>query len=384
MSKDELIDSFVKGEPLAVPVDAIDKELVELWQSVAHKKLDLTRVCQFNLLVYSPNEGAYERAAHALTELMHHHPCRAIVLIAEPEAEKNEISAFISVSGISSDNPIRGEQITVIAKGHAVERLPEVAAALIVGNLPAVLWWQGDLLEENIVFNKLLAASQHLIFDSADGYDTGSTLSRASALNLHLEKGIYGDLNWLRLSLWRELMAAWLKSPSTAFNSEQVVEIAIEVAAAPEGDAHFAQPLLLLGWLADQLNWKLHEPLTSDKTTAGGSSVFRTSWQNENQEVIGRITLRKLDAESEEMAAGGIISAQIHLRQNSEPLIFSVQRHTDNVPAGIQVTQGEQVISESTSDFFQMSTADLLAHEIDRAAGDQNYEIALRLATQLI
>jgi glucose-6-phosphate dehydrogenase assembly protein OpcA len=383
MSTKELIDSFIKGESVAAPVDAIEKELNALWQEAASKKLELTRACQFNLLVYSPHEGAYERAAHEIAELMRHHPGRALVVIAEPEADKNEISAYISASGLSSDNPICGEQITVIAKGNTTGQLPGIVTSLIVGNLPVVLWWQGDLPEENLLFEKLLAASQHLIFDSADGHDVGNTFSRARAFDLQGEKAICGDLNWLRLSRWRELMTEFIAS-QVDFKSDQVVDVNIEAVAAPEGDVHFAQPFLLLGWLANHLNWKLNEPLTA-ATAETGENIFRTSWQNEDKEVVGTIALRKVESDVDEITGpSGILSAQIRLQQNGYPVVFSVQRNFGQAQAAIRATKGGQTISESTTNFVQASIADLLTQEIDRSTNDKDYEGALRFATQLI
>jgi glucose-6-phosphate dehydrogenase assembly protein OpcA len=383
MLTDESVAAFIRGESCPVEIGAIQNELDKLWQGAAATSPAHTRACHFNLLVYSPNEGAYERAASALAELMRRQPCRAIALIAEPEAEDNEISAYVSAHVHERDGKKAGcEQITIIARGNSGDRLHETATPLLAGNLPTTLWWQGDLVEENIVFEKLFAASRHVVFDSADGHDVGSTFSQARALNLHSQNGVCGDLNWLRLSRWRELFLEFMASSPAPL--EHVSEVHLEVFAVNEGDAHFAQPFLLLGWLAQRLNWKLNEPLTAEPA-AGGENVFRTAWQSQDQEVIGKISLRKPEFESEAiMAPGGILAVKIRFQQNGAAAVFSTQRHLSQGQVAVRVTQGEQTLSEATSSFAEAATADLLAQEMARASREADYENALRFATQLI
>jgi len=384
MSTDELVDGFIKGEPLAVAVEMIAEELDALWQGLAAKKLDCTRGRNLNLLVFSPNEGAYEGAAHLLTELTRRHPARIIALIAAPEAEENEISSYISAHFHEASGKKTGcEQITISAKGNAVDKLPEIAPTLIA-DLPAVLWWQGDLPEESVLFEKLVAASRQLVFDSADGRDVGNTLSQARALTLNWENGVCGDLNWRRVARWRELIAEFLESPPAASRREQLAEISVEAVAAPEGDVHFAQALLLLGWLANLLSWKLNEPLTAE-TATGNENIFRTRWQTPSQEVMGKVVLCRPEPGADEtIVPGGILSVQIRFQPDDEALVFSAQRNWRQAQAVLRVTQGGQTISESTPDFSEATAAELLAQEMTRTGREAVYEGALRFATQLI
>ncbi|GEM_PF-1397261 len=384
MSTDELVDGFIKGESLAVAVEMITEELDGLWQGLAAKKPDCTRACNLNLLAFSPNEGAYESAAHLLAELTRRHPARIVALIAETEADENEISSYVSAHFHEAGGKKTGcEQITISAKGNAVDKLPEIATPLIAGDLPAVLWWQGDLPEESVLFEKLIAASRQLVFDSASGRDAGTTLSQARGLTLNWKTGVCGDLNWRRTARWRELIAAFLESPPAALRREQLAEISVEVVAAPEGDVHFAQPLLLLGWLANLLSWKLNEPLTAE--TAGESeNIFRTSWQAAGREVIGKVVLRQPESGADEPPPSGILSAQIRFQPDDDELVFSAQRNWRQAQAAVRVAQAGSTISEATPDFSETPAAELLAQEMTRTDREAIYESALRFATQLI
>lgn len=385
MLTDESIDGFIKGKSLTVAVEGIANELDQLWQGAAAKNSALTRRCDFTLLVYSPHEGAYEAAAGALADFTRRQPCRIIALIAAPDAEENEISAYLAAHVHAAEGKAVGsEQITLFAKGHSVEQLAESVAPLVLDTLPVVLWWQGDLVEENVLFEKLLATSRRLIFDSADGHDMGTTLSQARAVNLNWKDVLSGDLNWRRLLPWRDLLAQFLDSAAWR---DHIAEVDLEVAAVAEGDAHFAKPFLLLGWLANRLNWKLNEPLTplAAAPADASASVFQTAWQNQDKEVLGKITLRKAAAETEEItAAGGILTAKIRLHAEENGVVFSAQSDWSQTQIKWQVIQGEQTLTESTVKFSQATIADLLAQEMERASRDADYENALRFATQLI
>jgi glucose-6-phosphate dehydrogenase assembly protein OpcA len=384
MSTDEL-DGFIKGEPLAVTVEEIATKLDALWQGLAAKMPDCARARNLNLLLFCPHEGAYESAAQQLAELTRRHPARIIALIAEAEADENEISSYVSAHFHEAGGKKTGcEQITISAKGNAVDKLPEIATPLIAGDLPAVLWWQGDLPEESVLFEKLIAASRQLVFDSADGRDVGATLSQARALTLNWKSGVGGDLNWRRTARWRELIAAFLESSPAASRREQLAEISVEAVAAPEGDAHFAQPLLLLGWLANLLSWKLNEPLTAE-TAAGSENIFRTSWQAAGREVMGKVVLRQPESGADETPPpSGILSVQIRFQPDDDALVFSAQRKFHQAQAAVRVAQAGQIISETTADFSETPAAELLTQEIASPGREAIYDSALRFATQLI
>lgn len=382
MATDERIVAFLKGESLPVEVNAIEKELAALWQEAAESKdktiRSLTRACQLNLLIYSPNEGEYERAAVALPEIMRRHPLRAIALIAEPEAENEELAAYISSLPVSNES--RGEQITIVAKGGAVKKLAEITLPLLTADAPLALWGLGDLPEEDPLFEQLLAASQRLIFDSAFCLDIGNELSRARALSLTWKSGLCSDLNWLRLARCHELMRQFLDSSEAAPMLSHVEEISFDMVAATEGDAHFAQPFFLLGWLAGRLILKLNEPLAPL-----GENIFQTRWQSGGHEVIGAITLHKPAAEVDESPAPiGIMAAQMQFRQNGNVMTFELRRDPRQPQAMIRVTKGEQTIAESVVDFSDLALAELVAQTLEIKDRDHAYENALRFATQLI
>jgi glucose-6-phosphate dehydrogenase assembly protein OpcA len=457
MSIEKNVVAFLQGETIAVDAENIEKELAGLWQAATESQDESGRVvkraCTLNLIVYSANEGMYERAANVLADpvLAMRHPCRAIALLADSEAAKEELAAYVSAPRLSLDTQIkedRGhlpasgemhakpewvgcEQITVAAKGKAVREISRIAAPLVIRDLPAVLWWQDELPEEDLLFEQLLAVSSHLIFDSADCRDVGNVLSRARALCRSWktstgEAGICGDLNWLRLSRYRDLLAQFFESAAVEPLLKNIATVNLEVAATEEaytrgGDAYLGQPLLLLGWLASRLNWKLTEPLTADSggqvadlsaapaglneptgervsgPTGLQANIFRTTWQSNGHEVVGLIKINKIEHEAFDASApAGITAINLRLEHNGESPSFSLQRSWNQQQATIRTEKAGRASTdtagmESTVPFADSSLAELIAQELDRmspqgpsSGRDQAYEDALSVATQLI
>lgn len=386
MSTDEQLTAFMNGESLPVAAGEIATQLTQFWDRGAEK--GYTRTCQSTLLVCAPDEGAYERAAQTFSGLMRQHPCRIIALMALPEAEESGMACYLTAHVFEVNGKKNGcEQITLIARGGATDQLAETVLPLLAEGLPVALWWQGDLPEESVLLEKLLNVSRRLIFDSGDGHDVGNTLSQARALGLNWKNGNSGDLNWRRLALWRDLITKFMEASPAAALRNQVAEVTLEVNPVAEGDVHFAQPFLLLGWLADWLNWKLNEPLTplSAETAAGNENAFRTGWQNKDKEVTGKIILRKSESEAETGGASGTMMAiELLLQPNEEPVVIAMQRHVATSQVTIQIRKGSQVLSESTASFPETAMADLLVQEMMQSGRNTAYEGALRFATQLI
>ena len=403
MPTDEMIAKFFAGETIAVAVDAIEKEVISFWQTATEDKEKLpyeaVREYQLNLLSYLPNEGLYERAVNTLTELTSSHPCRAIAMLADPEAEEDELTAYLSLyrhSPAAGDKTVCCEQITIAAKGKAVRQIPAVAVPLIVDELPVVLWWQDELREDDVVFEQLLTPSHHLIYDSADCRDVGNLLARARALCRQRQDLVCSDLNWLRLLRYIDSVKEFIDRPEMAPLLSHAETIKIEVAATAEGDAHFAQPLLLLGWLAHRLNWKLTEPLTAwspemgtnfptDTSQPVEGSLLRTSWQSNGHEIVALIHVQPVAASSAEFLMPAEVSAiDLAFRQDEKLSRFSWRRDADQPRATLQITQADQTTTETDIPFPTVTLPALMAQALERAGRDQTYEAALNIATQLI
>src|SRR5829696_8772726 len=194
----------------------LERELNAMWAEMSAPEGEgsaagVVRACVLNLVVYA--EGAAERAEvdDLLSEVVERHPCRAIVLAAEREADDASLEAFVSTRcQLSSRGSKRicGEQITIEAAGAAVDTASSAVEPLLVPDVPVFLWWK-----------------------DRPHYD----LRRLAGL---LEGGRMrlSDLNWGRLTSWRELVAGFWDVADYRDSLARIERIVIEY--DPPDSAH--------------------------------------------------------------------------------------------------------------------------------------------------
>ncbi len=391
MSSPHSADIFIQGEKLSVDVAAIEKELTTLWQEVAvdqgaehnadmqnENQRAVMRACTLNLVAIAYDDGAAEQAVEAIAEFTSRHPCRAIVTIVDAKAEKDGLTAYVSAHchlPVAGAKQVCCEQISVIARGQAVQEVPGTVLPLLIGDLPVVLWWRHGLPQDSVIFERLLGASDHLIFDSATAQDLGVTFAIANALHSNWKFGFVIDLNWLRLAGWREMIAQFFELPDLADAVRGIARVII-VMARPAEELELSQPALLIGWLAAQLNWRLTEPF------AAAENGLRALWQAESGEIVTEIITEEL---SEPGLARVNLIAQ-HKQQQTEILISCLSVENS---ATLQATisgfgQRVQEAPAHVRPFNENTLAALMAHALDRNQRDEVYEKALRKATQLL
>lgn len=391
MSSPHSADIFIQGEKLSVDVAAIEKELTALWQEVAvdqdaeqtadaqsENQRAVMRACTLNLVVIAYDDHTADRAVNAIAEFTSRHPCRAIVTIVDAEAEKDELSAYVSAHchlPVAGAKQVCCEQISVIARGQTVHEVPGTVLPLLIGDLPVVLWWRHGLPQDSAIFERLLGASDHLIFDSATGQDLGVTFATANALHANWKFGFVIDLNWLRLTGWREMISQFFELPDLAESVRGITHVILAMARTTE-ELELSQPALLIGWLAAQLNWRLNEPF------AATENGLRALWQAENGEITTEIL-------TEELPEPGLARVSLIVQHNQQQTEFLIACIPGENGATLQATisgfgQRVQEAPAHVRPFNENSLAALMARALDRNQRDEIYEKALRKATQLL
>jgi len=84
-----------------------------------------------------------------------------------------------------------------------------VALPLLIPDLTTFLWWRDVVQVSDKIFGTLLGASDRLVIDSAEFEDPENDLVETDKLFVHdsCENVGISDLNWARLTFWRELLA---------------------------------------------------------------------------------------------------------------------------------------------------------------------------------
>jgi glucose-6-phosphate dehydrogenase assembly protein OpcA len=258
------IEPIGLGEPRPADVADLEAELSALWRSAAEDpaaKNAVTRACTLTLLIYVESNEAADEVNNLVAEVTRQNPCRAIIMMLEPEASPSGLEAWVSAHchlPVAGEKQVCSEQITIRARGEAGQGLASVVLPLTVSGLPIFLWWRAGDFSPPPYFDPILRLTQHVIVDTAR-FSPGGTHLQDLAASLHKSAGKIQltDLNWSRITPWRELIAQCFDSPDRRPYLDRLSEVRIEY----EQDSarlvtQRAQALLLTGWLASRLGWE--------------------------------------------------------------------------------------------------------------------------------
>src|SRR6185369_16502726 len=121
--------------------------------------------------------------------------------------------------------------------------------------------------------------------------------------------------NWARLTTWRTLFASFYDVPDYRPYLDRVNELTIDYAPPVAGtDDISTRAMLLAGWLADSLSWKLDR----DSSASDGDNRLFTFTTGERS-----ISVRFTSVERLHGTSGGIVRATLSVRGEAS---FSVER----------------------------------------------------------
>lgn len=250
-----------------VALSQVEHELTRRRQAVqqlhCESEAPVIRACMSNLVIYtdSPTLGADVSAQ--VPTIVALHPARVLLLIAEPAAPTPELLAFVGVRGrlIDPGRWVVTEQITLRARGTAVERLPFAVRSLVIGDLPTNLWWathQPPPMGGSLTY-ELAEHAQQVIYDSNGWRDpprdmaaTAGWLTTIDRVDNSLAWRVASDLNWRRLKYWRRLLSQALDPSAAEGALTSITELVVD-----HGPHAVIQAWELVSWLASRLNWRV-------------------------------------------------------------------------------------------------------------------------------
>ena len=211
-------------------------------------------------MVYADREIHARRAAVSTSRLADRHPSRAIVVLGDRVREGVDVDIELHCHVPQKDETaqICYEQILARVKGDADERVASVVIPLLVPDLPVFLWWTGTPPIGGRRFGELIGPADRLIVDSADFPRPHETLAQIARICAQA-RGLFGvtDLNWTRLTPWREIVTAFFDVPAWRGFLDRITGVRVGFAVDMDGrDIHPSQALLLLAWLASRLGWR--------------------------------------------------------------------------------------------------------------------------------
>jgi glucose-6-phosphate dehydrogenase assembly protein OpcA len=407
-----------RQDVLAVEISAIEEQWGRLWKestaaTPANGGHPATRNSVLNLVVYTQRAATAAAVDSALDELCQHHPARALVLLAQPDLPQEEMKAWIDLS-VYKQEPRRGqntnEQVTIEARGQAVNYLPGVVLPLLAPHLPVFTWWADVPPMDQKLFERLAEVSDRMIVDSAEFPAIGEaflTLARVSRSRQY--RAALSDLNWQRFAPWRELIAQFFDlgpvQPYLSGISQVVIEYAgSEANGRTAGVANPAQGMLLIGWLASRLNWNVvpgqqkhsggthHLALRTGEGHPIAVEIRPRSLETKKKPALIRNRLQAQEDEHEtsptwmvsQTVAGALSTVTITSVHKGRTGVFSIQRSTDHEHATTSTTvDGVPWGQPRTVHLDSIGRSELMHAELETFGHDECFEDALTIAGAL-
>ncbi|MDQ2951786.1 MAG: glucose-6-phosphate dehydrogenase assembly protein OpcA [Chloroflexota bacterium] len=373
-----VIDEAVWGARVAT-VPALERELTRLRRAVsAHAReqgRSIARAAVLNLVVYADREAHARRAAASTGRLSTRHPSRAIILLGDREREGVDASIELHCHVPEPDEGtlVCFEQILARVKGDSDERVASIVIPLLVPDLAVFLWWTGTPPHDTKRFDDLIALADRLIIDSADFARPDLTLAEIARLAQTQRDRRFGitDLNWTRLTPWRELVAAFFDVDAWRPCLDNIVGVRVGFGVDAEGrDIHPSQALLLIGWLASRLGWGAVEGLAPSE--AGGLLFHMKSAQG------SPITIRVRPRFEPGIEPGDTSGLRIQARSGGELYEFVLKREPDPKHVTASVLVNGAVRSRRVLPLPTPGIDELLREELSIVGSDRVFEDALQ------
>jgi glucose-6-phosphate dehydrogenase assembly protein OpcA len=424
----DTIQPILFGEPRPANVAALEAELSALWRSAAEDARTqgaVTRACALTLLVYVESEEAAREVNRAVAEVTRQNPCRAIVMqvdatdstslpstfahgstsLTVPERSRREdgerqsnraapspaerdrgagagsppgLTASVSAHchlPAAGEKQVCSEQITLRARGAVGQELTSVVLPLTVSGLPIHLWWRAAHFSPPSYLEQVLRVTEHVMVDSARFLPGGSALREVAGwMEKFSGRMRVTDLNWARITPWRELIAQCFDAPERRAYLERLTEVRIEY---EQESARLltqrAQGLLLAAWLATRLGWEF---VKSEEQGEGKARRF--FFQAGSRPIRVERILQRVQG------GGAGVCFSIELKADgSSPARFSFSRGLDGkvvrtsaeVPGMLPLGRSVRV--------EVLGEAEILNEELKLAGRDHVYEEALRMVARM-
>jgi glucose-6-phosphate dehydrogenase assembly protein OpcA len=372
-------------------VIALERELARVRRGhAAHAREQVATVARaavVNIVVVARREVHALRAAQTIATLAMRHPSRAIVVLGD---HREAGPAGISLHAAEQDLTTYSERILVRARGPVGERLGSVIVPLLVPDLPIFVWWTEAPALGSPHFEQLSLLAHRLLVDSADFARPERTLPELATLCVVERRCALTDLNWARLTPWRELLVQFFDVPAWRGILGAIDGVRISFAVDADGrEIHPSQALLLVGWLASRLGW--HATGRIAPSEAGGH-LFAMA-RGDGAKVHVRLRPRFEGGMTEGDVSGIRIDAHWVPRGGSSVPArgsadarhtqFRIHRDGGRWYASASVTVDGSVVSERIVPLPRTDVEDLLSEELTILASDRVFEDALALLVTL-
>ena len=337
-----------------------------------------TRTSVLTLVVVAPRPEVVERAMAGVATLAARHPSRAVILSPSDPDGPADFDARVYAS---CQLPERGrseictEEILIRLGGELAQHLSSTVAPLLIHDLPVVLWWPDDVPFGRADFTELADECDRLFVDS--GHFRGDGLQRLLGLADAVSGGlVVHDVSWMRLMLWRELLASCFDHPLLIRELRHLQSIRVDV-ARPGADVRLSRAVLFVGWLMSRLRLSVTDPLRR-----GPGDTWSATLRSGRRDVA--VTIRPVEVEfsGAARAAGSVVRTELATARPDTRTLVNVTRQADHLLATAD-WNGASVMRRA-SKLERFDEVPYLAESLDRTSHERLFSQALEKAVALI
>ncbi len=378
-------ETTVELSAKGIDVGKIEKELAAMWKPArsgegSNADSGVTRACALNLVVYAAVGEDRARIDEMLDVVNEQHPGRTLVILADRTASEPKLEAYVStrcrVLG-GSGKQVCGEQVTIEAAGAVVDTAASAVEPLLVPDVPVFLWWKDIPHYDDKLFDRMSRMADRVVIDSAAFDHPHEDMLRLSNIVRALGRDArVSDLNWGRLTSWRMLLASFWDVAGYRAHLDNIESVTIEYDAPDAAPDEIApKALLVAGWLASRLNWKIE---------AGGAKVDRSDGALRFRlAAAAHPVVIEMRARPDEEGCDGMLSA-LTLSADAGRAHFSVALSHDRMRLETKASvDGTHTVGRVLA-YEQKTEGQRLSRELGLAARDVIYEETLAVAAKLI
>ena len=338
------------------------------------------RTSVLTLVVIAPRPETAERALAAINHLAQRHPSRAIVVAPGdfdgPSTTDAHIYCECRLSG-NSGAEICTEQLLIKIGGELAQHLSRVVAPLLIHDLPVVLWWPDDPPFGSRQFNEVIGTCDRLLVDSGTFHEDGGV--RFAGLATVVSQGVaVTDIGWLRLSLWRELLAGMFDHPLLTAELEHINHVRIDV-SRPTSTMRISKACFYLGWLASRLGWQVQRPLVRHDDDA---DLLYGAFRRGRHEIAVEIRPVRVTLDGSQRAAGSLVRVEIEANRPKATVRARITRQADHLLATADWNGAP--VTRRAGQLEPFDETPFVAEALERPGLDRIFEHALIGAVRLV
>ncbi len=338
------------------------------------------RTSVLTLVVIATRPEISERALAAIEALHQRHPSRALVVSPGDYDGPATMDAHIYAECKLNDragSEMCTEQILVKTGGELSQHLARVVTPLLIHDLPVVLWWPDDPPFGTRQFNEVIQTADRLLVDSGTFHEEGGR--RLAGLATAVSEGIsVSDIGWLRLNLWRELLAEMFDHPLLTKELDHINSVRIDV-ARPTSTLRISKAAYYLGWLSARLGWEVVRPLTRARKE---DELLTATLRRGRREI--NVDLRPVRAtlDGSKRAPGSLVRVDIESVRPRSTVRARITRQADHLLATADWNSAQ--VTRRAGRLEPFEEMPFIAEALDSTGTDRIFEQALVHAVRLV